>query len=161
MVTRYSSKTGEWIESKYHEWNEKRFALEGARSSGDFGDGTPEPASTFRVTLGVTYYDNDLLELYMRVYLHDGDRNEKQYRLGDSDIHFNITAPRLVDVSSDFEEVFTEGTPGRMYSAIDEFVRGAAFLAVKSETLKAGKAGEFREKLRDATRSGIEELIVG
>ncbi len=159
MVTRYSSKTGEWIESKYHEWNEKRFAIEGARSSGDFGDGTPEPDSIFRVTLGVTYYDNDLLELYMKVNL--GDRNEKQYRLGDSDIHFNITAPRLVDVSSDFEEVFTAGTTDRMYSAIDEFVRGAAFLAVKSETLKAGKAGEFREKLRDATRSGIEELIVG
>lgn len=159
MVTRYSSKTGEWIESKYHEWNEKRFAIEGARPSGDFCDGTSEPDSTFRVTLGVTYYENDLLELYMKVNL--GDRNEKQYRLGNSDIHFNITAPRLVDVSSDFEEVFTEGTPGRMYAAIDEFVRGAAFLAVRSETVNTGKAGEFREKLRDATRSGIEELIVG
>ncbi len=91
---------------------------------------------------------------------------EEVFRRQYAQLKYSDTTERKVEIrDADSMEAFTAETPAHIDALVNNLVNTSVELSQKSTrngpALRAELAGELKEKLRDATRSGIEELIVG
>lgn len=124
---------------RYGDHLEREFEIRDTESMEAFKEGIPEIVLPYTVGIGVGYWDNGILGIYAEVS--------------------ELGARQML------EEEFTAETPAHIEALIDNLVNVSAELSQKSTrnrpAMRAEKVGEFKEKLRYATRSGIEELMVG
>lgn len=124
---------------KYSNHLERKFEIRDTESMEAFKEGIPEVVLPYTVKIGVGYWSNGVLGIYAEV--------------------FELGARQML------EEEFTAETPVHIDSLVDNLVNASVDLSRKSTrnrpAMRSELIGELKEKLRYATRSGIEELIVG
>ncbi len=135
----FRSQYEQYAQLKYSDRTTRKVEIRDTESMEAFKEGVPEIVRTYTVGVGVGYWSNGLLGIYVQV-------------------------PEL-GIEQMLEEVFTAETPVHIDSFVDNLVKDAVDVSQKftgnGPAVGPELAGELKEKLGYAAKSGINELTIG
>ncbi len=134
----------QYAQLKYSDTTERKVEIRDIESMEAFKEGIPEIVLPYTVNVSVSYWTNE--------------------RLGFGLLGIYAYVPEL-GARAMFEKDITADTPAHIDSFVENFANTSVELSQKSTrnrpALRAELAGELKEKLRDATKGAIEELVIG